>query len=119
MIIPSILEYIGKLLYLYVSTFFFKQPLNYTNIIQIVTNISKQTFSDLDYLVSKIGIIPKTIILIKKIEDVIALIIYLQRLLSLKNLDHKNNLIIIVYLNIETITQIDIIKIFCNREIKI
>lgn len=42
----------------------------------MVTDILKQRFGDLDYLVPKLGIIPKTMVFIEKIENVMALAIY-------------------------------------------
>ncbi len=87
MITPNFLGYIGELLHLYTPTFLYKQPLDCPNIIQIVFHILKQGFGDLDYLIPKVGLIPKTMVFMEKIGDVIALAAHFQRLLLSKDRD--------------------------------
>lgn len=83
----NVLGYIRELFHLYALTLFYKQLLNCPNITQIVTYISKQGFNDLDYLVPKVSIISKTMVFMLKIEDVMALAAYFQKLLSPKDRD--------------------------------
>ncbi len=118
-IILNVLGYIEELLHLLVSTFLYKQLLNGSNITQMGTYISKQGFGDLNYLISKVGIIPKTIVFIEKIEYVIALAADFQKLLLLEDRDWRDDLIMTFYSNIEATTRVDIIENFWNGEIRI
>lgn len=65
----NILEYIEQLLYFYLLTRFYKQPLNWTNITQIIIKIIKQDFCNLEYLRTKVGLISKTIIFVVMIRS--------------------------------------------------
>ncbi len=118
-ITTNVLGYIGELLHLHAPTLFYKQPLDCPNITQMVTHISKQWFGDLDYLVPKVGIILKTMIFWKKIEDVMALAAHFQRLLPPEDRDLGDDLIMTFHSNMEATTWVNIIENFWNREIRI
>ncbi len=118
-ITSNILRYIKELLHLYKQTLLYKQQLYYPNITQIVTPIIKQGFVDLDYLVPKVGIISKTKVFMKKIEDIMALATHLQRLLLPEDCDQGDDLIMTFYSTIEAIIQVDIIEKFWDKKIRI
>ncbi len=118
-ITPNVLGYIGELFHLYAPTLLYKQSLNCPNITQMVTHISKQGFGDLDYLVPKVGIIPKTMVFMEKIEDVMALAAHLQRLLPPEDRDRGDDLIMTFHSNMKATTRVDIMENFRNGEIRI
>lgn len=76
-VLPNVLGYIKESLYLQTPTHFYKQPLDRPNITQIVNRITKPGFKDLDFLISKVRLISKTIIFGYDIDNRIALAIYL------------------------------------------
>lgn len=102
-IVPNILGYIKKLFYFYTSTLFYKNPLDYHNITQIVNLISKQAFGDLNFRVFRIGIVKKAIVCIEKIEYIMALAAHVQKLLLLKNCNRGEDLILTFHSNIKSI----------------
>lgn len=81
---PNILGYIRELLYFWAPTHFYKQPLNCPNTIQIVAPIIKLRFSELDFLISKTGLILKIMVFINKINNAMKITTYLCLLLLLK-----------------------------------
>lgn len=115
----NILGYIRKSFYFYISTLFYKNPLNCPYIIQIVNLIAKQGFGDLDFRVPRVDIIQKTMIFIEKIEYIMVLAAHLQKLLLRENCDREEDLIMMFYSNIESTIRVDIMENFWNREIKI
>ncbi len=118
-ITPNVLGYIRKSLHLHRPTLLYKSLLNRPNITQMVTHILKQGFGDLDYQVPKMGIIPKTMVFMEKIEDVIALAAHLRRLLRSEDCDCGDNLIMTFHSNMEATIRVDIMEDFRNREIRI
>lgn len=81
---PNILGYIRELLYFWASTYFCKQLLNCPNTVQIVAPIIKLRFSELDFLISKTGLILKTMVFVNKINNTMKITAYLCLLLLLK-----------------------------------
>lgn len=69
----NVLSYIEESFYLHIPTRFYKQLLDCPNITQIVNTITKPGFEDLDFLISKVRLIFKTIVFVDKIANVIAL----------------------------------------------
>ncbi len=118
-ITPNVLGYIRESLHLHAPTPLYKQPLDRPNITQMVTHISKQGFGDLDYLVPKVGIIPKTMVFMEKIEDVMALAAHLRRLLPPEDRDRGDDLIMTFHSNMKATTRVDIMENFRNGEIRI
>lgn len=70
---PNILDYIRKSLYLYTTTCFYKQLLDCFKITQMVNTITRPKFKDLNFLISKARLIPKTIIFINNLDNRITL----------------------------------------------
>lgn len=70
----NILEYIQISLKLYPPLQIYRQPLNWPNLTYIVSPIRKAGFKDLDFLIQSggaVGKIPKKMIFVDKIDDVI------------------------------------------------
>ncbi len=65
------------------------------------------------------GIIPKTMVFMEKIGDVMALAAHLQRLPSPEDHDRGDDLIMTIYSNMEAKTRVDIMENFRNGEIRI
>lgn len=86
-IIPNILGYIGELLYLRAPTRFYKQLLNRPNIVQMIAPITNPGYCELDFLVSKTGLIQKIMIFVNKIDNVVKIAAYLYMLLPIENED--------------------------------
>lgn len=70
---PNVLGYIREFFYLHTPTRLYKQPLDHLNITQMVNTIIKLGFEDLDFLIPKTGLIPKTMVFVDKRDDAIAL----------------------------------------------
>ena len=84
-ITPNILDYIRVFLKLPLPSQIYKLPLDQSNLKYIIYLIQKPGFWDLAFLISKdspVGLIPKTIVFVNKIEDAIKLERYLQFRLS-------------------------------------
>lgn len=64
--VPNIPGYIRKFFYLHTLTHFYKQPLDRPNITQMVNSIITSGFKDLDFLILKTGLIPKTMVFVIK-----------------------------------------------------
>lgn len=78
----------------------------------MVTNIIKQGFYHLKYLISKADFILKTIMFVNKIENAIAIAAHFCYLLPPKNQNQINILIKTFYSNLETHTQLEFIEDF-------
>lgn len=75
-VLPNILSYIGKTLYLQTPTCLYKQFLDHFNIIQIVNSIIKLGFEDLNFLIPKVKLISKTIVFVNNKDNKISLAVY-------------------------------------------
>lgn len=115
-ITPNILSYIRELLHLQAPTCFYKQPSNRPNIVQMVAPIIKPGFSELDFLILKTGLIPKTIVFVDKIDNAMKIAAYLCLLLPPENREQENVLIRTFYSNFEVSTCLDFIENFRNRD---
>ncbi len=80
-IMPNVLGYIGESFPFWAPTRLYKQPLNRPNIVQIVAPITQSSYRELDFLVSKIGLIPKIIVFVNKIDDAVKIAVYHRLLL--------------------------------------
>lgn len=78
----------------------------------MITNITKPGFYDLKYLVFKASLIPKTMVFIDKIKNIITIAIYLCYLLLLKNQDQADILIRTFHSNLKTYIQSKFIEYF-------
>lgn len=119
-IILNVLSYIKKLLYFLVPTCFYKQPLNYSNIIQMVAPIIKPRFNKLDFLIFKTSLIPKIMVFVNKINNIMKITAYFCLLLLPKNWKQENILIRMFYSNFEASTCLDFIEDFqTNKDTRI
>lgn len=116
---PNVLGYIEKSFYLHTSTRFYKQLLDYSNITQMVNTITKPKFENLDFLIPKTGLIPKTMVFVDKIDDAITLAACLQSLLPPEQRHQDEVLIRTYHSNFETSTQLTFLEDFWTREIRI
>lgn len=118
-ITSNVLGYIGQSLHLHSPTQFYKQPLDWPNITQMVTNITKPGFRDLEYLIPKAGLIPKSMVFADKIDNAMAIAAYLRCLLPPKDQDQADVLVRTFYSNLETHTRSEFMEDFWNRETRI
>ena len=102
---PNVLSYIRESLYLHTPTRLYKQPLDRPNITQMVNTITKPRFEDLDFLISKAELIPKTMGFVDKIDNAIALAACLWSLLPSEQRHQGEVLIRTYHLNLETSIQ--------------
>ena len=116
---PNIIRYIEKSLYLHTQTRLYKQPIDRPIITQIVNPITKPRFKDLDFLISKAKLIPKTMVFIDKIDDVIALATCLWNLLLPEQHHQSEVLICTYYSTLENSTQSTFLKDLQTRKIQI
>lgn len=118
-LMPNIFNYIGEFLYLHIQTHLYKQLLDYANITQMVNTITKPGFEDLDFLILKARLIPKTMVFVDKIDNAIALAAHLRSLLLLEQCYQGEILICTYHLNLETSTQSMFLENFWIGEIQI
>lgn len=85
----------------------------------MVNSITKLGFQDLDLLISKAGLIPKTMVFVNKIDEGIALAAHLKSLLPPKQHSQRDLLIRIFNSNYETSTQSDFLEDFWMKETRI
>lgn len=78
----------------------------------MVTNITNSGFHDLRFLIPKAGLIPKTILFVDKMDNIIAIATYFRNLLPPEDSNQEEVLIRTYYSNLETKTQTDFIEDF-------
>lgn len=82
----------------------------------MVNSITKPGFQDLDFLIPKAGLIPKTIVFVNKIEKGIALAAHLKILLPPEQCGQGDFLIRTFNSNCETSTRSDFLEDFRTEE---
>ncbi len=85
----------------------------------MVTPITKPGYCELDFLVPKTGLIPKTIIFVNKIDNAVKIVAYFRLLLPLEDWNQEEVWIRSFYSSYEVSTCMDWMEDFQNGKTKI
>lgn len=118
-LLPNVLSYIEESLHLYTLSRLYKYPLDCPNITQMINNTTKIWFEDLNFLITKARLIPKTMVFVDNIDDEITLAACVWSLLLLELCKLGEGLIRVFYSNQEISTQSDFLKDFRTKETRI